>query len=63
MKPSVSPIAPGAIPHTLIFLGPNSLDKCRVKASIAAFAGPAWDYNATPHVYRVELILIIVPPF
>jgi len=37
----VSPIAPGAIPHTLIFLGPNSLDKCRVKASIAAFAGPA----------------------
>lgn len=48
LKPSDFSIAPGAIPTTLIFLGPNSTAKCLVKASIPALAVPACDYNATP---------------
>lgn len=62
MKPSDFSIAPGAIPTTLIFLGPNSTAKCLVKASIPALAVPACDYNATPQWGNVVLILIITPP-
>ena len=42
LNPSVSSIGPGAIPITLMFLGPNSTAKCLVIASTAALAAPAW---------------------
>lgn len=56
-------MAPGAIPTTLIFLGPNSTARCLVRASIPALAVPACDYKATPQCGNVVLMLMITPPF
>ena len=44
-------------------MGPNSTDRCLVRASIAALAGPACDCKATPQCGNVVLILMMSPPF